>query len=1132
MGFVRNRLYLGFAIAIFLVIAVGILAYKTFNNHTVESRWVQHTHVVLNDIKSLQSQLFEMQASRRGFRTTGDSVYLRAYFEGLQSVQVQIDQLKELVSDNPAEVKAVAKLEYNVNELVSYWKSIQISPNTPLGIKKQITTKENALMSNVQLNVKEITDRENVLLAKRQKETDNSVTKATQSLIIGITLILLIVVLLIIVIWREARSRMAAQALLKDKLVEVEDANKVAMEKNWLLNGIGNVNDAISGKEKMGDLTQATLKSICEYLKVPAGAFYCYNSEFKTLNLQATTGIEAKAEETIGLNEGLVGSSATKNGITVIKDIPGNYWHIRSAGGKAQAGELVLLPLTLNDELKGLIELGKFGHFQKEEIALLNAVKESIATAVHVAVNRDRIDNLLEQVQEQRDEMEVQQEELRQTNEELTRQAEILQASEEELRVQEEELKQINSELKERNDAVEITRQALAKKAQELEQTSKFKSEFLANMSHELRTPLNSVLILAKILSENKAGNLTEKQIEYTKIIHKSGTDLLNLINDILDLSKIEAGKIDISFEQAAVADIKEDLEQLFRVVADEKHIRLDVGIDIDVPKHIVTDKQRLEQVLKNLLSNAFKFTPANGHIEVRFAAAGENYLNISVKDSGIGIAPEKQRLIFEAFQQADGSTSRKYGGTGLGLSISKELMAKLGGKITLSSKENEGSVFTLVVPIDASQGREIVDQPEEVKLETIDYKPQGQVIEQQVIEDDRNNISEHEKVMLIIEDDEGFATVVKDLAKSKGFKVIVAIAGDEGLHYAKKYKPSAIILDINLPVLDGRSILKIIKNDDELKQIPIHIISAENDKYLAQYAEGFTLKPLSANALENVFESLNKRVKHKKILIVVESAVSANLPAPAERNKKYDINYEAISYTDFEAYAVNEANYDCIVFDIEENLKQGIDTLKAAKAVISAIPLIAYLHTDVASADEMQLKRYADAVIRSSPHANERLIDELEVFLYKLKDLAAPVLPPSGKEELATNGAVLAGKNILVVDDDMRNVFALSNMLEEHGVQVITASDGREALNIISENDKLDMVLMDIMMPEMDGYTAMRQIRADKRKAKLPIIALTAKAMAEDRKKCMEAGASDYITKPIDSDKLLSLMKIWLSSK
>ncbi|WP_276132168.1 response regulator [Polluticoccus soli] len=1146
----NRKLFLGFSLAIIIAIFIGVANYLTFRQQAVESDWVAHSYRVMNKINEVQNNATEMQTRRRGYRATGDRSFLDAYYANHQALLPAMEQLRLLVSDNPVQSKNAEQVITSVNAIIRFWDGLptDVSHYTHEDIVR-ITKEERQYMDKVRAAVGIMLDVERKLLDERQASNKAALARASAISIIGTILVQIIILLLIYFIIKEFRSRQRAEEKVRENLHEVHQLNEAANEKNWLLSGVSAVNDNLQGAGDMETLSRNVVQALVRYIDAPAAALYVYDDERQELVMRAAASLPGDALRRYKIGEGLVGHAATVREMLITKNVPGSYWKLQSAAGGLQPGEILCLPLVTNSELKGVLEIANFQSFTPSQIQLVDSVSDNIAIAINAADARDKVMVLLAQVQEQKVHLQNQQEELRQTNEELTRQAEVLQASEEELRVQEEELRQINAELEEKNEAVEVSRRALANKARELEITSKYKSEFLANMSHELRTPLNSVLILAKLLSENKSANLTDKQVEYSRIIHKSGTDLLNLINDILDLSKIEAGKIDFHFEDVNVKGIMEDIRQTFTVLAEQKGINYVVEKSSRTPEHIVTDKQRLEQVIKNLLSNAFKFTPKDGAVTLSFNVVNgagnfvsdrllnsNRALEISVADTGIGISPDKQQLIFEAFQQADGSTSRKYGGTGLGLSISKELVKRLGGELKVVSEEGKGSTFYIYLPLEktdlqttpASDDLHAAEE-RQVPIEELT----NNVITQHDVADDREQIGKGDKVMLIIEDDPQFAKLVQDFAREKKFKTIVALKGDEGLYYANKYKPSAIILDMQLPVLDGWSLLKIFKSDEKLRRIPVHVMSAmDNLDRLKDSAIAYLKKPIDKDVLEEAFLSISKHISAevKKILIVAGEYIKDDTISNvlSERYPDADVVY-ALSEPDA-AQQIETASYDCVVVDIGKDLANGTAEAKRLHTMAKAknIPVILYIDKELSSSDELQLKKISDVVIQNSDSSKNRLLDELELFLYAV-DEHKTVPQAKGPDRMMEKS--LKGRKVLLADDDMRNVFALSTLLEEQEMVVVAAENGKDAISQLNEHPDTDIVLMDVMMPEMDGYEATRLIRSDVRFKGLPIIALTAKAMHGDREKSIQAGASDYITKPVDSSKLFSLMRVWLSA-
>ncbi|WP_343673063.1 response regulator [Chitinophaga sp.] len=1126
----KTRLYIGFSIAILMVIGGGIFTYITFKKQRSQAEWVEHSYEVITTAQRISRYVYEIESAGTAYRSTHLFKYLDPYFEIHPKILPAFYDLRKLVLDNADQLKRTIPIEKELIGLLNYWEGLGVRHDTNYVFSHvmEITKEERAMLEKVHADIQDMIVEERLLLAERNGENTASVSRASTALIFNTAFILLVAITLMVVSFREFNTRLQAQKELQVKLRETESLNDKANSDNWLLTGMSLINDSLQGDATIDALSSQNLQALVNYLDLPGGAFYCYEEDTHLLQFCAGKGLPATFKKSYALNEGITGEAATQKELTVIKDVPASYWRLESATGNNTPGTIVCLPLWHDNGLAGLIELVSFAPLSERAMELLRNTAHAIAVAVNAATSRKKVMELLSRVQDQKETLEMQQEELRQSNEELTRQSEILQASEEELRVQEEELRQVNDEISVQNKALEMTRQELSAKAEELEQSSKYKSEFLANMSHELRTPLNSVLILARLLEENKEQNLSSRQIEYAGIIHKSGSDLLKLINDILDLSKIEAGKVEINIEPVAVRSITSDLEQLFHVVAEEKQINFITNIDPAVPTHIHTDGQRLEQVIKNLLSNAFKFTPKEGTIELAWTMHADG-LHISVSDTGAGIPADKQQFIFEAFRQADGSTSRKYGGTGLGLSISKELMKRLGGEIRLVSAEGQGSTFTIVMQTGTSTVPKAL--PARVEASPVKEVKAVALPEEQHVDDDRNSLGKKDKLILIIEDDASFAAILRDFARQKGFKTIVALNGNDGLFFARKFLPAAIILDMNLPLIDGNSILKILKNNEELKHILVHVVSAgEISLQVRGKVEGYTQKPLQVTDLETVFSGISSQLEARlKRVLVISDGVLLHHPflQSLSDERQLQTRYHLVKTLTEAVTELQTHPYDGIVLDAGTDISESLARLNQLKQINAArdLPVIVYLDHDISEADELALKKNAAAIVRNSTFSGDRLMDELELFLYKLNESA--IQQPTDRTPKTERN--LDGQKVLLADDDMRNVFSLSALLAAHGMDVVTAADGKEALEKLEENPDIRLVLMDIMMPEMDGYEAMRRIRANARYQNLPVIALTAKAMAGDREKCIAAGASDYIAKPIDSSKLLSLMHVWI---
>lgn len=1032
-----NRLYLGFTLVVVLVLLGGYLTWQTFTTQTQEAGWVQQTYRVLNNVERIQRLLFDMESSRRGFRSTFNRHFLEPYELNLPKVAPTVNDLRTMVADNPVQYGNVDSLQTAVNTLLSYWNELDhASEHQRFEQNASITEKEALLMDLVRARMSALTTEERRLLTKQEKDNSISFTKAVKSLMLNNLFILLVGFVLMRVTYLEFKRRMRAQEALNNKLDEVVKLNTTVNERNWLLTGANEMNDSLHGVNNREVLLQHSLETLVRFVPFAAGAIYCYDELHRELHLAASVNMPVAVPKTVPLTEGFIGTSATARNIQVVPEVPAGYWQLSSASGGMIPGALAFVPLRINEEILGVIELAAFKEITPLQLRLMEVLSTDISVALNAANARAKILGLLQQVQEQKETLLAQQEELRQSNDELSRQSEVLQASEEELRVQEEELRQVNVEMMEKNTALEAARSALALKAGELEASSRYKSEFLANMSHELRTPLNSVLILAKILQENKDNNLTGKQIEYAGIIYKSGSDLLQLINDVLDLSKIEAGKVDLNYDEVRISAVISDLSDLFEVLSQERKIRFVKKVAPDIPETIRTDKLRLEQVIRNLLSNAFKFTPAGGEVTLSWYMNDPGMLGVSVSDTGPGIPQEQQALIFSAFQQGDGSISRKYGGTGLGLSISTQLMALLHGGIRLEKSSSEGSTFSIHLPVNEEAISVIAETPAATnEIQAVTH----------IVNDDRDNINRHDKLVLIIEDDVRFADILRDFARDQGFKTVVANNGQDGLDYARKYLPTAIILDMNLPDIDGASILKILKSNEQLSKILVHVVTgADMPRMREDNIYGYTRKPLKLKDLEDVFAGISDRIQSrlKKVLLVSSGPLTGEHSLPAMSEKRNLGTAYDIADIDRAERFLWEKQYDAVIVEISEPLDTGIAQLQTLSRIteVRDTPLIVYLDQDITSTEEQQLKKFASTIVRNAVHAHDRLMDELELFLYKLtKQTSSGIVM---NEDI--NGT-LSGKTVLLADDDMRNVFSISALMQEHGANVLTAADGRK---------------------------------------------------------------------------------------
>jgi signal transduction histidine kinase/CheY-like chemotaxis protein len=852
------------------------------------------------------------------------------------------------------------------------------------------------------------------------------------------------------------------------------------------------------------------------------------------------------------LGETRLGEAAINKKPLFLTHIPEGYLSISSSIGRAQPAHLLILPLVQNDELEGVMEIASFSPFHQAAERFVMQVSSNIAIAIHTIKSRLRLQELLEEVQAQSEELQLKHSELENMNTELEAQAQKLQASEEELKVQQEELIQSNQELEERSHLLEERNQIIIernldiqKKAEELEASTRYKSEFLANMSHELRTPLNSILLLSRLLSENNENRLSSEQVEFAEVIQTSGNNLLTLIDEILDLSKIEAGKMEMEFQAEAVQTLMTTMRSIFAPMAKEKMLDISFDVSDAVPETIITDRLRLEQILKNLLSNALKFTK-KGFISVRVETdlKNNNWVLFKVKDSGIGIPKEKRDHIFGAFQQADGSTRRKFGGTGLGLSISRELAKLLGGTLIINDEVNEGSEFILRIPIDGSQPKKEDSTIQETELPPIMPKPV--VIEEEKeerflstiipdeIPDDRDHILPEDKVILIIEDDTSFAKALKKFSKKKGYKCIIAVRGDKGIELANQFQPHGILLDLQLPIKDGWQVMEELKKNPATKHIPVHMMSSYEIKHesLMKGAINFISKPIAFEQMNEIFNKL-EAIFHKdtkKVLIVEENIKHAK--ALSYYLESFDIKVEIKKNIDDSIDALSNNKIDCVILDMGVPDAVAYRTLESVKEEpgLEGLPIIVFTGKNLSKIEEQKIKQYANTIVVKTAHSYERILDEVALFLHLVEQNKVTEEQPVKSKLLNKFSETLTGKTVLVADDDIRNIFSLTKVLENHGMDVLTASDGKEALKVLEENsDKVDIVLMDMMMPEMDGYETISRIRKDPKLSYLPVLAVTAKAMMGDREKCIEAGASDYISKPVDSNQLISLLRVWL---
>jgi len=1185
---IRNLQIVFFISTVLLIVSItsAIFSIKKLVD---SSKWVNHTNQVLIEAENLISSMKDAETGQRGFLLTHDESFLEPYNQARKKTIENANNLIDLTGDNSVQQKNLKEIKFLIDDKFIQMQKV-ISESRKLNSK--ITT-DPALMYNEMVKGKEMMDdlralanriknEEEQLLTRRTGEQE-TYTRFTPLLVIAAALMSILITIFSYVKikkdldervrkqiedeekYQETSSRITVMetvtkkissgdysirsvddkedelgrvsSALNNMVISLEANFNILKSQNWLKEGAVEIGNAIRGERDVNRLATNLLTCITKYMDAPIATMYV--NETGSFSLASSYSI-ISAPKHFSLGEGLMGQTAKDKEIRVLENLPSNYI-ISSSLGKSLPVSLILVPLVHEDETIAIIEIGLHRKPEAIELEFLRGNSESIAIGINSAISYVKLQNLLEETQAQTEELQTQHSELENLNSELEAQSQKLQASEEELRVQQEELQQTNEELEERSVLLEEKNQEIQRKARELETTTRYKSEFLANMSHELRTPLNSILLLSRLLSENGEKNLSKDQIEYATVIQSSGNGLLGLIDEILDLSKIEAGKMELEYLDVPLNEIAEDMKGLFKEVAKEKRLEFKVNVSPELPYSIQTDKSRVEQILKNLLSNALKFTTSGSvSLEIKKCSVNNVQICFVVKDTGIGIAEDKQQFIFEAFQQADGSTRRKYGGTGLGLSISRELTKLLGGDLQVSSKEKKGSEFTLRVP-SAKPDVDIYYEPEHFTAHKIPVQPASKAqfdnyVASNIPEsvpDDRNEISENDKTILIVEDDTAFAKSLLEVSRKKGYKGIVTVRGDEGYPLAKKYKPSGILLDIQLPVKSGWEVIDELKNDLTTRHIPVHMMSSYKVKNesLLKGAVDFINKPMVFEQIPGIFKKIEYVLNRnsKKVLIIEDNPKHAR--ALSYYLETYNISSEVKNSVPESVDALKKEEIDCVILDMgipDANSYQMLEEAKKNPG-LENLPIIIFTGKSLSMTEELRIKQYADSIVVKTAHSYQRMLDEVSLFLHVVEGKKKPEVRKNDYKKLGVLSEILSGKTVLIVDDDVRNIFSLSKSLEKMKMHVVTAINGKEALQKLEEHKEIDVVLLDMMMPEMDGYETAKIMRENNAWRKLPVIALTAKAMTGDREKCISAGASDYITKPVDVDQLLSLLRVWL---
>ncbi|WP_417792343.1 response regulator [Stutzerimonas xanthomarina] len=1119
------------------------------------SHWVERSVEGVAYAHDMLKVMGELEASMRGYLIAGEEIFLEPYRSALPVYDRQLEQITQYASDDPVQLNRVERVAQLHDLWVTFTEEAiaRRARNEP--IAEYVRSKEGLELKEEQRRLlNDFIAGERQIRAERADTTET----ITTALIGGFLLFSLIFSGLLVYFGR--RDLISLSDSYSESL-ERQQAHAAALEKQaWYRTGQTQLSESMIGEQALPTLGQNVLGFLGRYLGMSVGALYV--TQEGKLQRVAEFGWDRERLQSgraLELGEGLVGQVALERRPMSLDNVPQGYLNVSSALGSADAASVLIFPVEDSGLVNAVLEIGFLRPLLDEDRELLRRVSENIGSAIEAARYRQRLQRMLAETQQLNEELQVQQEELRAANEELEEQSNALRESQAHMEEQQAELEQTNEQLAEQTQALAQQRDEmdlknhrlhevqlmLEERADELQRASRYKSEFLANMSHELRTPLNSSLILSKLLADNPHGNLQEDQVQFARSIYSAGNDLLSLINDILDISKVEAGKLDVHPELLILTRLVDGLKSLFLAQALEKSLQFNVELAEDLPPSLYTDRQRLEQILKNLLSNAFKFTE-KGSVELRVTRRDDQQIAFAVRDSGIGIPADQQEVIFEAFRQADGTTNRRYGGTGLGLSISRELAQLLGGTIEVSSEPGAGSVFTLIVPENysapvAEQEPEPLPAPINIPaapapvVTPIAAAPRP-VLEQKnqgvaALADDRERFP-FERSVLVIEDEPQFAGILRDLAHELKYSCLIAQNADRGFDTAVQYRPDAILLDMRLPDHSGLTVLERLKENPITRHIPVHIVSVEDRKEAAMQmgAIGYATKPTTREDLKAVFGRFEEKLaqKVKRILLVEDDARQRE--SVSRLIEDTDIEITAVEFGEQALELLRTTVFDCMIIDLKLPDMDGHELLErmAREDICSFPPVIVYTGRNLTREEEAALMKYSRSIIIKGARSPERLLDEVTLFLHKVES----DMPPERQKMLKSvrsREKAFEGRKILVVDDDVRNVFALTSALEQKGALIEIARNGHEAIAQLQSANDIDLVLMDIMMPEMDGFTAMQEIRKDPRFAKLPIIAVTAKAMKDDQDRCLRSGANDYLAKPIDLDRLFSLIRVWL---
>jgi CheY-like chemotaxis protein/signal transduction histidine kinase/CHASE3 domain sensor protein len=1114
--------------------------------------WVEHSERVIGNANQVGKEMVDMETGLRGYMLAGDESFLQPYIVSKPKVASNLTGLMKLVEDNPTQVDRLRTIQYQQQQWDQYAQEMIRLRAANGDVTGPVKTGRGKTQFD---EIRRLLD--TFVAAEVRMRVDRADEARTVTTWVAVLYLILTLGVGGALAWFGRRELTGLSRVYTKALNEHAEHATMLQQQAWLRTGQSELAQQGIGQLALPQLSAALLQFLARYMGVVVGALYLRRPDgsFQRVASYGFSDEWEQRDQQLKPAESLVAQAALERRVLRLEPLPADYIRVSSGLGGGAPASVLLAPVDSDGDINGVVELGLLRPITERDVELLTLVKGNIGSAIEASHSRQRLQEVLAETQQLNEELQVQQEELRTANEELEEQSRVLEESQASLENQKAELEQTNEQLNEQSVALDQKNAELTKaqldleeRARDLERASQYKSQFLANMSHELRTPLNSSLILAKLLSENAVGNLNEEQVRFANTIYSAGNDLLNLINDILDISKVEAGKLDLVPENLSTRHVVEGMAMVFEPLAQQKKLAFQLQVAEGVASHMVTDRQRLEQILKNLLSNALKFT-SSGQITLSIQPAANGAVAFAVQDTGIGIRAEDQQGIFNAFQQADGTTSRKYGGTGLGLSISRDLAQLLGGNISLVSEPGKGSCFTLTLPTawtapepGPRTGSSTSSAEVEIGLTSLPRAPVPEPapapapVMPRAFDDDRELLDAPDAVrgrlVLVVEDDVAFAHILYDLAHEKQYHCLVAFDAEEGLALARQYKPDAIMLDIRLPDRSGLSVLQLLKDDALTRHIPVHVVSGTENGEAALHlgAIGFALKPTTREQLMEVFRRIETKLtqKIKRVLLVEDD------------DRQRDSVVQLISDDDVEIVAVGSGEealallritiYDCMIIDLKLPDMQGNELLQrmAGESLAAFPPVIVYTGRNLSRAEEADLHKYSRSIIIKGARSPERLLDEVTLFLHKVEaDLSSE--RQRMLKTVRSRDRVFEGRRILLVDDDVRNIFALTSALEQKGALVEVGRNGFEALEKLDTVPDIDLVLMDVMMPGMDGLEATRRLRDDPRFARLPVIAITAKAMKDDQEQCLAAGASDYLAKPIDLSRLYSLLRVWM---